>query len=286
MTSNIGKCLLKIGEQLNAPFLNQLSQNLFKNHNSNVITMINRTISGAKINMPSFDASDSTIKFIPLKNCVNQGSIFQSAFRRIHDFREAMPSLYMSSNIGHIGRSLQRKFGSSSVLNHNKPMTTNNNNNLSKHFTAKYDFPIYPVPTPPKPLDEQKSSFRPIAQNYMPLEPIYDTKSSEKLYRNLGNSHKSLLPDFTYSFPCSLKITYPDVERPEKSILPQLENRKTQENSLHLIIGKLSSTPTSKNNFWSIGDNFSFPSISTRFGTETFVTPVNDETQQNPTNES
>lgn len=216
-------------------------------------------------------------------SAANQRNIFQNAFRRIHGFSGVMghtastiPNLYTSNSMQYCNRILLRTFATSSAYFksegdffskrnnfENKVIISNSNNNSSKHFAVKYDFPIIPITTKSKQAQQLQKVIKPIAQNYMPMLPLTDTKNlSEKVYRKIGSSVKSLVADLIFSFPFD---THSDAHKSHRLGVSTLDNGKMQEASLNLTTDQLSSTTTSRNSIWSIGNNFSFPSISRRF---------------------
>lgn len=234
----------------------------------------------------------------------SQQKVIRNAFRPIHGFSGAhtvstIPILHPKYNIRFSNRILLRTFATSSVYFkfdadffsrrnnfENKVLMANINNNASKHFAVTYDFPIIPIPTKSKRLQQPKKAIKPIAQNYMPLLTMTDTKNlSEKVYRKIGSSGKSLIADLLFSFPFD---THSDVHKSNHAV-PKFDNGKMQETSLNLIADKLSSITTSRNSIWSIGNNFSFPSISRRFEVETTMQKVEEsvvcESEENSTNE-
>lgn len=234
----------------------------------------------------------------------NQQNIFQKAFRPVYGFSGALghkdsttPCFYTSSNIRHGIHTFLRSFVTSNVHFHNiegdflkrrnyfENRTITTNSNLSKNFAANCDFPIIPIPTKSKLLRPVKKGVKPITQNYMSFSTITDTRtSSEKVYSKLCNTRKSLVTDLMYSFPFN---THSDVHKTDQPTSPKPDFGKMQEKSLNVIIDKLASTP--RNSIWSIGDNFSFPSISRRFNIETFVKQVEDtvggEPEENSTSD-
>lgn len=296
MASLIGQCLRKIGKHNVSSFC-QLSQNLFKNQISNEITLINKSIPTWRIDMPSSSASYLSINDIPLNKFTIRERTFRNTFRRILGFC-GVPGYQLlaipctSRFEERVGHSLQQKFTNAIVsalacdnffwsrMYRNEAVINLSNRNLSRNFTPKYDFPIYPIPTQSKKL-QPKREVRPIAQNYMPLLPLSHTKSSEKLYRHMGHKRKPILADVPYSFPCSLRFTQSDVRqhvnKPKELLVPEAE--KTEEKNLNAIIDKLSSS--SRSSFWSSGDNFSFPSIRRSRNVATFGAQVDEEIDQN-----
>lgn len=277
MNNYIGQCLLKISENITVKL-----SSLFNNHISNVITVI-KLISEPTIKMPDRHSSFSTIKLYPWYNFLNQQNICQNVFRRT-------PHQYLSTKVQFNSK---RTFATSVNNNYKTNFFTRRNNfehrtisvssnNSFKTFAAKCDFPIIPIPTPSKIWPKLKSDIRPIPQNFMPIAPISDKRNqSEKSYRHVGNNRNSMLADVINSFPF---VTQSDLQKAKEQIVTtQLDVVKPQENISNVFNEKLS--PTSRNSFWSIADNFSFPSINKRFEIETFAAQVDDENEQNSTSD-
>lgn len=280
------------------------TKNLFYKNISKAIFMVNRTIPGTMKILPYCDATViSNYKFLNrnifqntfgrLKDTmkvtarkyfwnravtkinINHSSI-QSSMKqhytvtpRLHGFCGLKEShLFTSSKVQHRTPTLARSFATSSVYSQNQ-------------FAARYDFPILPILTASKTVQPKKIS-QPIAQKYMPTKPLtYTRTASEKVYRKIRNSCKSLVTDLMYSFPFN---THSDVDRTKQLPKPNLNIGEANKNPINLIIDKLSPTP--RQSIWSITDKFSFPIIDRRFDIETFVKQKEDDTEDISTADS
>lgn len=182
-------------------------------------------------------------------------------------------TVILRSNSGLLGRLGQRSsvFTSCNAMRHTflRTFATTSSFHSQNHFAANYDFPIFPIPKKSKSLQQLRTAIQPIAQTYLPSIPITDTRNrSEKVYRKIRNSCKSLVADLMYSFPFN---THSETDRSKESIIPKFSVRDEQKNSKNLIIDKQSSKP--RHSIWSIADNFSFPNMNKRFDIETLVKP-------------
>lgn len=131
---------------------------------------------------------------------------------------------------------------------------------------ANYDFPINPIPMKTKSVQQLRKTIphTPIAQNYMPFALTETKTQSEKVYRKIRNSCKSLVSDLMYSFPFNTHS-----ERAKEVVVPKFDIGGAQNNSINSIIDKLSPKP--RHSIWSITDSFSFPNIHRRLEIEELV---------------
>lgn len=202
----------------------------------------------------------------PMTNAVNQHHTITSRLDGPFGLGHKSPiksSLFPSTNIRHTVYTLVRTFATSSVYS-------------QKNIASKYDFPILPLPSKSKSAQRSMNVIKPIAQNYMPLIAITDTRNqSEKVYQRIRNSCKSLVADLMYSFPFNTQI----VDRTKESTVPKFNMEETQKNSTNLKSqDKLSPKP--RHSIWSIADNFSFPNINRRFDIESLVKAKDNDTDE------
>lgn len=136
------------------------------------------------------------------------------------------------------------------------------------NYTSNYDFPVSPLPS--KSVYQVKNISPPIVQNYMPFTITATRKQSEKVYRKIRNTCKSLVADLMYSFPFNTHS-----ERTKERTVPKFNIGETRKNSMNSVIDKLSTKP--RNSIWTITESFSFPKTDRRFDIETMVEPKEEE---------
>lgn len=158
--------------------------------------------------------------------------------------------------------------------------TASNNHIMARTFTTSsrdnnYDFPILPIPSKTRSLQQLSKTVQPIEQNFMPTTVASTHNKSETVYRRIRNTCKTVVADLIYSFPFN---THSD--RP-KELVPTLPIRESRNNSVNIITDKVE--PKVRNSLWSITDNFSFPNIHRRFEIESLATTKddNDNTDEN-----
>ncbi|KAG4072485.1 hypothetical protein HA402_004417 [Bradysia odoriphaga] len=174
--------------------------------------------------------------------------------------------------------------GQSRIVPGNKLLTTpsvSNIRTLARTFTTSsrdnnYDFPILPIPSKSRSVQLLRKTVPPIAPSFMPSTITSTRNKSEKVYRRIRNTCRSLVTDLMYSFPFNTHS-----ER-TKEVMPTLPIGELRDKSANLISDKLVTKP--RNSIWSITDNFSFPNIHRRFEIESLEVATNgddDNTEEN-----
>lgn len=293
MTSYLERFLIKIGEHVNELVFRPLSQSCLNNNLSNIISTVNKTCSPLIVNLPACDSSHKSGKMCCNDALVHQQNIYRSDFRRIQTFGAStghtntiMPCLNNSSNLRHFSHNSPQSSIANIKFQPKPPIATRDKYENQRipiispnNFSKSFDFPTMPIPNKMKSSPPLRIDIGRIAQNYMPIEPTPNTRNQfDKPYRKLRDLHRPLSSDAQYCFPLDTHIKQMKKE-PEPLI--DLGQTTVPDKNLNSLLDKISSAKTSKNKFWSIGDNYSFPSISGRLDIESAIQHVEDITKQN-----
>lgn len=203
-------------------------------------------------------------------------NIFQSAFRRLWGITELLRNKVLvrkySWNPAPAANTIELISQGHTVapVKNFLRSSTSNVHILTRTFATSslhnnYDFPILPLPTKSRSLQQIRKNVQPIAPSFMPSTISSGTRSkSEKAYRRIRNTCKTLVTDLMYSFPFNTH------SEKTKELVPKLPIGEPRNHSVKLISEKLAPKP--RNSIWSITENFSFPNIHRRFEMESLAT--------------